>query len=856
MSRHYRSIKSNPVSLLRRLIGTPVRALGSTIQGHFEASVGRSRAGANSRKPMPGIELLDDRLVLSTTMAGGMTQGNLYGDQSVVVALPIAMKNEPTQIQVMDTGDIGMGQQSVRTFVPFANYRGPLSLAVGDFLHKGYQQLIVSTTAKSVSSVAIFDLFQSFTKDIEAKTTGVFTQPVVLQSFTPFPGFKGGSVVAAGDFDADGTDDMAIATAHGGSRIRIYKQSSSDGMLADAPDLVTAFSPFGDKFRGGLSLAAGHLSGNAAADLVVGAGTGGGSRVVSFTGDEVLRSSGQRKADTKYRAFGNDKHQVHSPVQVQLVESIVQPEAEPMGGLDANGLTPMFTPSNNKPLARGTIVAYNPQANGLGRISVYSKVGDDTPVNSKLTLPTELKNSKGNYSVNLTSVGYMFDKQVVQNMQTKNYLAPMVLVANAEKSNISLIPLAGDSIRPVEKIFTSNLAEASGAEQFDSPTFPFGLDVKVSLPQAVKVLNSNMTTIVSSGTSGMLPSRQVAFQSPFAFQLSYGNSLFGRYGSAPFTDPLNQTATQSSEWYTDHSTNNYGPPLAAYSSYKTYQPITSTDLKFWQESMVAAGLQLMNRGYSYQHHHFPAWFGPTSDLKYVGSTIAGYPDYSYTPAGMQTPGVDCSDFSNVVVNMVTGSPIKAGVATQATVANGVTDWGGSFEGTSNIYINNDPSQGYLSWQTLAVYFEQHGPLATYQMLNNTLKTGDLLYYGTIPATQIDPATPLTIDKAAHVTIWTGQTLPIPGNSQNIGVPLLMDSHGGNVQTAVDSQNNPQGVVEPNGPQMRAFFVPNSNNINANATYKPLAQFLTTEQLNSQNYYYFTSFTHAIRINFPIPKSSS
>ena len=855
MRRHHRSLTSSPVRVLRRLIGSSLQAFGSTFHSHVHATAGRSRTRASLFKSLPDIELLDNRLVLSTTMAGGMTQGNLYGDQSVVVALPIAVRNQPTQIQVMDTGDIGMGQQSVRTFVPFANYKGPLSLAVGDFLHKGYQQLIVSTTAKSVSNIVIFDLFQTFSQDNTAETTGVFSNPVVLQKFTPFPGFMGGAVVAAGDFDADGMDDMAVATSHGGSRIKIYSQKSSDhGSLPEMPELVTAFSPFGNQFKGGLSLAAGHLSGEAAADLVVGAGAGGGSRVVAFKGEEVLRTSGQRKADTRYRAFGDDRHKVHTPVQVQLVESIVQPEASPVAGLDANGLTPMFTPSNNAPLARGTIVAYNPQANSLGRVSVYSKV-TESPVNSKLTLPGELKNSQGNYRINMTSVGYMFDKQVVVDMKEKNYLAPMVLVANAEKSNISLIPLAGDKIKPVENIFTSNLSEGSSKESYDSPTFPFGQNVSVSLPQAVKVLKSNLATHVSGGTSGMLPSRQVAFQSPFQLNLSYGSTLFDRYGSAPFTDPLSQTATAPSEWYVNHSTNDYGPDLAPLGENTKFKPIQSTDLKFWQESMVAAGLQLMNRGYSYQHHHFPAWFGPTSAQPYVGEKIATFPDYSYTPAGMQTPGLDCSDYSNVVVNMVTGEPIKAGVAAQATVTNGTTSWTSSFQGTSNIYINNDPGQGYLSWYSLALYYERNGALATYQMLNNTLQTGDLLYYGTVPSTSNAPATPLTIDAAAHVTIWTGQTMPIPGNGQNIGVPLLMDSHGGNIQTAVDSQNNPQGVVEPNGPQIRAFFVPNTNNFDANANYTALTKFMPAEQYNSQNYYYFTNFTHAVRINFPIPKSS-
>jgi len=791
------------------------------------------------RHSSPGLESLEGRLVLSTTMAGGMAQGNLYGDQSVVVATPISVKGQPTQIQVMDTGDIGMGQQSVRTFVPFNNYKGPVNVAVGDFLHKGYHQLIVSTTGKSVAKVAVFDLYQTFLQDSAAQTTGVFTNPDVLQTFTPFPSFKGGAVVATGDFDGDGTDDMAVATSYGGARIKVYTDTpTSAGTLAASPRQVASFLPFGSKFKGGLSIAAGHLSGSANADLVVGTGAGGGSKVRAFAGTEVLNGSGSRTPLASYQAFDNQ----NKPVQVQLIESIVQPDATPVTGLDSNGLTPMFTPSNNAPLARGTIVAYNPRANSDGQISLHSLVSG-SPVTSKVTLPSQLQNSQGKYHINMTSIGYMFDATV------KEGLAPMVLVANAEKSNISLIPLSANGTEPVKNIFTSNLSDTSKA-QYDSPTFPFGAGVTLALPQAVKVLKSDLATQVAGGTSGMLPARQVAYQSPFQLNLKYGDTLFDRYSNSVFTNPLNQTATPPADWYSDPSKDSYGPSLAAYGNITGFPVIQSSNLAYWQESMIAAGLQLMNRGVSYQHHHFPAWFGPNSVQPDVGPIIAAYPDYSYTPPGMQTPGVDCSDYSTVVVDMVTGERILAGVASQATVNDGQTDWGSSIEGTSDIYINNDKKQGILSWYTLALYYEQNGANATYQMLSNTLQPGDLLYYGNIPSGTLDPDKPLTIDKAAHVTIWTGQTMPIPGSTGNIGVPLLMDSHGGNIQTAVDSQNNPTGVVEPDGPQIRPFFVPNTSAANATASYQPLSQFMTAQQQASQNYYYFSSFTHAIRINFP------
>jgi len=78
----------------------------------------------------------------------------------------------------------------------------------------------------------------------------------------------------------------------------------------------------------------------------------------------------------------------------------------------------------------------------------------------------------------------------------------------------------------------------------------------------------------------------------------------------------------------------------------------------------------------------------------------------------------------------------------------------------------------------------------------------------------------------------------------------MDSHGGNIQTGVDASNTPIGVVEPAGPQLRPWFVPNIGTTSNTDT--PLSQLLPAATLADQNFYYFTSFTHAVRIAFPVP----
>ncbi len=99
----------------------------------------------------------------------------------------------------------------------------------------------------------------------------------VLQSFLPFgPTFTGGATVAAGDFDGDGVPELVVGAGPGGGpHVRVVTAAGAE---------LASFFAFDPAFTGGVSVAAADFDGDGAADLVVGAGAGGGPHVRVFRG--------------------------------------------------------------------------------------------------------------------------------------------------------------------------------------------------------------------------------------------------------------------------------------------------------------------------------------------------------------------------------------------------------------------------------------------------------------------------------------------------------------------------------------------------------------------------------------------
>ena len=167
-------------------------------------------------------------------------------------------------IRVVNPADLGHDWGAFMTVDP-ATYSGGTYVARGDVNGDGTTSEIIVGQRGS----------------LEVKTRTVNGTPLA-QDITPYPGFGGEVRVAVADLDGDGKDEVITAPGPGGGpHIRAFTLNGTEfapftGTLGGG---IMAYDP---KFNGGVYVAAADLNADGKAEIITGAGAGGGPHVRAF----------------------------------------------------------------------------------------------------------------------------------------------------------------------------------------------------------------------------------------------------------------------------------------------------------------------------------------------------------------------------------------------------------------------------------------------------------------------------------------------------------------------------------------------------------------------------------------------
>jgi hypothetical protein len=241
----------------------------------------------------------------------------------------------------------GQANQPTRDWLAYnLAFRGGVRVAAGDVSGDGVPDLITGAGAGAGPEVKVFD--------------GV-SRTVISDSLVFAPTFRGGVYVAAGDVDGDGRADIITGAGAGGApQVRVF--SGKTGVP------LKSFLAFDAAFTGGVQVAAGDVNGDAKADIITGAGPGGGPQVRVF--DAV---TGSDLANFFAYAVG-----FHGGVFVAAGDINGDEKADIITGAGAGGgpQVKVFEGTTQSSLAN--FFAYEPTFSGGVRVAAADLDGDGT----------------------------------------------------------------------------------------------------------------------------------------------------------------------------------------------------------------------------------------------------------------------------------------------------------------------------------------------------------------------------------------------------------------------------------------------------------------------------------------------
>lgn len=241
---------------------------------------------------------------------------------------------------------------------PFGgNFTGGGFVAVGDINRDGRAEMVFSPDQGGGPRVVAYT-FQSNVLLLQSSFLGIND-----------PGFRGGARVAVGDINVDGFSDVTVAAGVGGGpRVAVYNGSTyfSVPIGATPPKLILndfiAF-PGSELVRDGVYVASGDINSDGLADLIFGAGDGGGPRVVALSGRLLLTSVATAQTSPLMNFFfGNPITRGGVRVAAKLTGAGTRAEVVVGSGSNLPSLVRVYPgtipPPNTEPIPSQTIDPY------------------------------------------------------------------------------------------------------------------------------------------------------------------------------------------------------------------------------------------------------------------------------------------------------------------------------------------------------------------------------------------------------------------------------------------------------------------------------------------------------------------
>jgi hypothetical protein len=155
----------------------------------------------------------------------------------------------------------GANLSVLRSFYAYAeDFRGGVSVASIDFNNDGILDLVTGAGPGGAAHVKVFD--------------GA-TNAIISQWYAYPASFTGGVFVAVGDIGNDGTFEVVTGAGQGGAPVVAVWDPNTGALLAQ-------FMAYAEDFTGGVRVGINDGNGDGIADIVTGAGPGGGPQVNVF----------------------------------------------------------------------------------------------------------------------------------------------------------------------------------------------------------------------------------------------------------------------------------------------------------------------------------------------------------------------------------------------------------------------------------------------------------------------------------------------------------------------------------------------------------------------------------------------